>query len=633
VANYPDLKDNLSSLKRDYIFQNYVIGDFNRDLYQVILGFVTKEEPVYNPLVITSESGMGKSHILHSIGNYLIQRKIEKSVFLLNQDSLINFESLIKKDKAILNQLKSMRVFLVDDIDILLKYKSITNLFELLLEYFYNKDVRIVITSTKPIKTLPLSEKALSVINSGFTTNINRINLKDRARLLAYFLKKWKIKISPDIAKYIVQFDNLKIRDLRNIVNKIFVYTNLQKIEITKDIVNSIISDIGVNQKKILGELEQSAPSTSKPGNEELVRAEYREKLYVWEMKGFNVESLKKNINAPIEDLRSAFITFTSNIQRLIDLNKRFGMLNETRFPSQIKKVEKMLFNPDIVEDLEKWIKTLEIKNAIQIEAYQNLDENMRANNYFISKTNKQVFDTITNNLPTKNIRGVSFYIRGYKKTGKTHLLHAIFNKIYFGHPDILIYYIDAQKLMRIMEKDGVRKFVTKYSYIDFLLVDDIHKLLLIPKEKWQKLIDFFNTLIAHQKIIILSSDRELFRPLNEIKNISLQTLDYPDFELKKSYIKYWFEKNKINIKPDVLNLLAYSFGKNFGIINDRLNSLYENLLKIKPDYDIKDILNLFPELRIISEGSKTTQPVGETEKIEFTIGDLFTFERLINDY
>lgn len=68
-----------------------------------------------------------------------------------------------------------------------------------------------------------------------------------------------------------------------------------------------------------------------------------------------------------------------------------------------------MLFNPDIVEDLEKWIKTLEIKNAIQIEAYQNLDENMRANNYFISKTNKQVFDTITNNLPTKNIRGVSF--------------------------------------------------------------------------------------------------------------------------------------------------------------------------------------------------------------------------------
>ncbi|NIA23406.1 MAG: ATP-binding protein [Proteobacteria bacterium] len=632
MANYPDLKDNLSSLKRDYIFQNYVIGDFNRDLYQVILGFVTKKEPAYNPLIITSESGMGKSHLLHSIGNYLIQRKIEESVFLLNQDSLINFESLMKKDKTILTQLKSIKVFLVDDIDILLKYRSITNLFEVLLEFFYNKGVRTVITSTKPIKSLPLSGKTLAIINSGFTTKIKRVNLKDRARLLAYFLKKWKIRISPEVAKYIVHFNNLKIRDLRNIVNKMFVYSNLQKIEITKDIIDNIINDIGVKEQKIMSGVEP-APPVTKQENEDLMRAEYKEKLYVWEMKGFNVDSLKKSINAPIEDLRIAFITFTSNIQRLIDLNKRFGMLNETRFPSQIKKVGKMLFNPDIVEDLETWIRILEIRNAVQIETFRNLNENMRANNYFISKTNKQIFDTTTNNLPRKNIRGVSFYIRGYKKTGKTHLLHAIFNKIYFGHPDILVYYIDAQKLVRIMEKDGEKKFLAKYSYIDFLLVDDIHKLLLISKEKWQKLIDFFNTLIAHQKIIILSSDRELFKPLNEIKNISLQTLDYPDFELKKSYIKYWFNKNKINIKPEVLNLLAYSFGKNFGIINDRLNSLYENLLKIKPDYDIKDILNLFPELRIISEGGKIAQPAGETKKIEFTIGDLFTFERLINDY
>ena len=285
------------------------------------------------------------------------------------------------------------------------------------------------------------------------------------------------------------------------------------------------------------------------------------------------------------------------------------------------------------MENLETWIRILEIKNALQIETFQNLNENMRSNNYFLSKTNRRVFETLTNNLPTKNIRGISFYIRGYKKTGKTHLLHAIFNKIYFGHPDLLVYYIDATKLVRVMEKEGDKKFTERYSYIDFLLVDNIHNLLLLSKEKWKKLIDFFNTLVSRQKLIILSSDRELFRPINEIKNISLQTLDYPDFELKKAYIKYWFTKNRINIKSDIINLLAYSFGKNFGIINDRLKTLYDNLLKKKSDYTIKDILNLFPELRIISEGGKGAQPSGESEKIEFNIGDLFVFERLINDY
>ncbi len=633
MANYPDFKDNLSSLKRDYIFQNYVIGDFNRDAYQVILGFVTKDNPAYNPLIINSESGMGKSHLLHSIGNYLIQRNIESSIFLLNQDSLINFESLLNKDKSFLRELKKKRVFLVDDLDILMKYKSIINMFELLMEYFYNKNVRIAITSTKPIKSLPLSEKTMAIINSGFTTKIGNTNLKDRARLLAYFFKSAKIRINPELAKYIVHINTLKIRDLKSITNKIFVYANLQKIDITKNIIDSIINDISVKNTIVPTEMQKAPAALSTKGREDLIRAEYREKLYVWEMKGFNVDSLKKHIDGPIEDLRSAFITFTSNVQRLIDLNKRFGMLNETRFPDQIKKVEKMLFNPDIVEDLEMWIKILEVKNAVQIETFQNLNENMRANNYFLSKINKQVFETITNNLPSKNIRGISFYIRGYKKTGKTHLLHAIFNKIYFGHPNILVYYIEAAKLIRIMEKEGIKKFTAKYSYVDFMLVDDIHKLLLLPREKWQMLIEFFNKLISHQKVLILSSDRELFKPLNEIKNISLQTIDYPDFELKKSYISYWFKKNKFKLRPDVLNLLSYGFGKNFGMINDRLNSLYENLLKIKPDYDIKDILNLFPELRIISETEKTQQAAPKGEKIEFNIGELFTFDRLINDY
>jgi len=632
MTDYPEIKDNLSSLNRDYIFQNYVLGDFNRASYQAVMGFISREKLIYNPLIIQSDTGMGKTHLLHAIGNYGLQRKIIKSPFLLNQDTIILFESMIRKDKTIISNIKTMDLFLVDDLDIILKYKSIKRLFELLIDFYYSNGIKIAITTTTSINSLNLSEKTLSILNNGFTAKNNEPDLKDRARLLAFLFKKSNIKIPPQIARYIINQKKLSIRDLKGISNKIFVYLNLQKVKITKKLVSNIIQDSGA-RKSFIEDKETVEKTKTVTENENIVREEYKEKLYVWEMKGFNIDTLRNVIESPIEDLRNAFITFTSNIQRLIDINKRFGMLNETRFTSEQKNIEKRLFDPDVVDELETKIKILELKNSIQIEAFQNLDEQMNASNYFLSKSNKNIYTTIISNIPLKNANGVAFYIRGKKKTGKTHLLHAIFNKIYIGFPDILIYYINSLKLVRIIEKDGLKQFIQRYSYIDYMIIDNIQNLMLLPEDKWKDIIGFFNTLIARQKFLILASDRELFKPLNKINNITLQTLDSPDFDLKKMFIKHWFEKNKLKLKQDVLNLLAYSIEKNFGDTEERLDSLYNNLIKTKPDFTINDILNIFPDLRIISESKEPIQISPSVEYKDFDLGEMFTIDRLINDY
>ena len=70
-------------------------------------------------------------------------------------------------------------------------------------------------------------------------------------------------------------------------------------------------------------------------------------------------------------------------------------------------------------------------------------------------------------------MEGVTFYIKGKNKTGKTHLLHAIFNKIYVGFPDVLVYYIDSLKLIKFIEKDGSKQFILRYSCIDYILIDN----------------------------------------------------------------------------------------------------------------------------------------------------------------
>jgi hypothetical protein len=100
---------------------------------------------------------------------------------------------------------------------------------------------------------------------------------------------------------------------------------------------------------------------------EEILRDEYRAKMFVWKMKGFNTDRIKKVINGNLDLLTGEFVSYTTDIQRLIELQKRYGMLaidnlikNSIISKEENKEIEKALFNPDKAEWLEKTISKLE---------------------------------------------------------------------------------------------------------------------------------------------------------------------------------------------------------------------------------------------------------------------------------
>ena len=218
-----------------YTFDNFVVGKSNQFVYAAAKAVAEHPGEKFNPLFIYGGVGLGKTHILHSIGNYLKEYNPNLNVMYVTCDNFTNdyIESLgssekIKAVSAFRTKYRNLDVLMVDDIQFISKKTSTQEEFFHTFNELYQNNKQIIIASDRPPKDIEtLADRLRSRFTSGLIQDIQSPDLETRIAILRKKCEIEKYVIDDDVIDFIAEKINTNIRELEGMLAKIYFLANL----------------------------------------------------------------------------------------------------------------------------------------------------------------------------------------------------------------------------------------------------------------------------------------------------------------------------------------------------------------------------------------------------------------------
>ena len=239
-------------------FDRFIIGENNRFAYSSALEVAKRPVDHYNPLYIFSTSSVGKTHLLHAIGNYILSKDPFFRLNYISSEHLISDFNLSQKNKRFhefREKYRNMDILLFDDIQSLASKKRIQEEFLSIFNSLYGSNKQIVVTGDKPPNRLNNMDSQLkSRLESGLLTEIQVIDQKTKIHIIKKKLKEENFNIPDDIILFLSKYSNNIKALIKNIV-RIQTYFSLNNGDINISTVKSLIKnkdqrEIGVEDIK-----------------------------------------------------------------------------------------------------------------------------------------------------------------------------------------------------------------------------------------------------------------------------------------------------------------------------------------------------------------------------------------------
>ncbi|TVR81524.1 MAG: chromosomal replication initiator protein DnaA [Chitinophagaceae bacterium] len=250
----PGLKkmDINSNLKPGFTFDSFVEGDCNR--LARVSGYAVAEKPgqtSFNPLVIYGGVGLGKTHLLHAIGNQVKDKYPSKSVLYLTTDTFITkFIESIKKGTVndFVQFFKVIDVLLLDDIQYLAKKESTQDIFYQIFNELHQNQKQIVLSSDKKLNELDgIEDRLTSRFRMGLTTDLQPPDFETRKAIIEKKMFADGIQFPDEVVDFIAQNINTCVRDLQGAIISLLAQSSLNKREIDMDLARSILKNLVKN--------------------------------------------------------------------------------------------------------------------------------------------------------------------------------------------------------------------------------------------------------------------------------------------------------------------------------------------------------------------------------------------------
>jgi chromosomal replication initiator protein len=242
-------------LNRNFSFDSFVVGSGNE--FAKSAAFAVAKAPgktKFNPLLIYSGVGLGKTHLLHSIGNYLLlNSKQMKVIYTSSEEFYLHFIDAIKNNstKFFSDSLKSADVLLIDDIQFLSGKESTQEEFFFLFNFLYQHERQIVLTSdVHPVELKGLQDRLVSRFHWGLCVDIQPPNLETRIAIIKKKSEESNLSLSENILSFIAENVSSNIRELEGIIIRLLAFTSITKQNISIDLVKNIISEKNINKIK-----------------------------------------------------------------------------------------------------------------------------------------------------------------------------------------------------------------------------------------------------------------------------------------------------------------------------------------------------------------------------------------------
>ena len=247
-----------SFLNPKYTFDNFVIGNNNK--FAQAAAFAVSESPAtaYNPLFIYGGVGLGKTHLMHAIGNKIIKNNPNTKILYVTSEQFINeLVNSIKdanyKNELFRNKYRNIDVLLIDDIQFIAGKKTGQEEFFHTFNTLHQNGKQIIISSDKPPRDIPLLEERLkSRFEWGILADISMPDYETRLAILRKKVQADKIIIDDYILSVIATKIDSNIRELEGALNKIVAYASLTHSPITIEIAEKSINDIVLQKEKVI---------------------------------------------------------------------------------------------------------------------------------------------------------------------------------------------------------------------------------------------------------------------------------------------------------------------------------------------------------------------------------------------
>lgn len=233
----PKYKDTNSNLNPSYTFENFVVGDSNRLAQAVALGVAEQPGKLYNPLFIYGKSGLGKTHLMHAIGNYIKDNSNRSVLYVTSETFISDFTQINKKDEDnfdvvqhFKDKYRTIDVLIIDDIQFFGGANKTQDEFFNTFNFLHQCNKQIIISSDRSPDDLKVLEERLRTrFTWGLTVNIMPPDYELRLNILKNKITGHEVSrlIKPEVLQYIANNCESDVRHLEGAINRLYAVTSM----------------------------------------------------------------------------------------------------------------------------------------------------------------------------------------------------------------------------------------------------------------------------------------------------------------------------------------------------------------------------------------------------------------------
>ena len=245
------LNGSNSNLNPNYTFETFVVGGNNRFAQSAALAVAESPGETYNPLYIYGGPGLGKTHLMHSIGHFILDKNPDAKVLYVTSEEFTNevIDSIRNGNASSMSKFRDkyrkVDVLMIDDIQFIIGKESTQEEFFHTFNALQTQGKQIILTSDRPPKEMEiLEERIRSRFEWGLMADIGIPDYETRMAILRKKAESDNFNIDDEILNYIANNIKSNVRELEGALNKLLAYNNLVKTEITMDIAKQELQNI-----------------------------------------------------------------------------------------------------------------------------------------------------------------------------------------------------------------------------------------------------------------------------------------------------------------------------------------------------------------------------------------------------